>query len=165
MADGIEGGFSIGAGGQEVGGASSAGDAQVPHIGPNSVGSTLTESYGPGSNAAGRGFSQSVSDACSDYFYTLMSEADGMSVPIGNQQTKVPQAIANKYALFNFKGLYYGLNADPQKYGGFRDIGTGLDGGGGSAFQGPAFDSAKNVNMTRINLQIFCMVSITKKFQ
>jgi len=139
-----------GSGGQEVGANSSAGEAQTPHAGPNSNSSILNEAYGDGSNAAGRGFSQSVSDACAQYFYSQSMIADGLSIPIGMQETKIPRSIANKYALFNFKGLYYGLDSDPQMYGGYRDIGSNIFEGGGSAFQGPAFDRAKNVNMTRI---------------
>jgi hypothetical protein len=59
-------------------------------------------------------------------FYSTTAEGDAMSIPVGQEGKQIPRSIFNKYALFNFKGMHYGLDGDPASQGQYKDA---LDGG------------------------------------
>lgn len=124
---------------QEVG-ASGPGAAQEPHPGPADL------PYGrlPAFGGESRGFTTDVTALASSFFYGNTALADGMSIPIGMEQTEIPRSLINTYALFNFKGLHYGLDTDPQSIaGGFRDS-TPING----------WNASKNLTMSKI-IQFF----------
>jgi len=87
-----------------------------------------------------QGFSKEALSFATSNFYTEKSVADGMSVPIGMEQIKLPRSLANQYALFNFKGMHYGLDKDPSAA--YRDQVDKNSISGG--------DNAKNVTLHKI---------------
>ena len=89
-----------------------------------------------------RGFSKETLMTATSNFYSQKSEADGMSIPIGMQKIELPRSIANQYALFNFKGMYFGLDKDPSAA--YKDGVTGES----NAISGG--DNAKNVTLHKI---------------
>lgn len=54
------------------------------------------------------GFASSVESRYASTFYTNGAQPDGLTVPKGFKDS-LPRAIFNKYALFNYRGLYGGL--------------------------------------------------------
>jgi len=94
------------------------------------------------------GLASDVAFLAASKFYNYTAEGDGMSIPIGQEGKQIPRAIANKYALFNFKGLHFGLDGDPSSGGQYKDT---IEGGVQDIHGG---ESARHVTVSKI-IQFF----------
>ena len=78
-----------------------------------------TQQYGsletklPVFGGEGVGLANDVAMLAARQFYANTAEGDAMSIPVGQEGKQIPRAIFNKYALFNYKGMHWGLDSDP----------------------------------------------------
>lgn len=56
------------------------------------------------------GFAAETEKKYTEFFYSTKANPSGYTVAKGMSNTPIPRAIANSYALFNFRGMYGGLN-------------------------------------------------------
>ena len=86
-----------------------------------------TQQYGslettlPVFGGEGVGLANDVAMLAARQFYANTAEGDAMSIPVGQEGKQIPRAIFNKYALFNYKGMHWGLDSDPGAQGQYRD--------------------------------------------
>jgi hypothetical protein len=83
-------------------------DALYPHAG--AIGGTPGRIGAFGQ--ASPGFASSVAEKMAGTFYSFKAIPDGLSVSNGQEGKPIPRAIANKYALFNYKGFGGGFMDD-----------------------------------------------------
>ena len=85
-------------------------DAMFP--GPNKNTNALLNSFGGQSNDFAKGVAEKYSNA----FYAQSTEPSADTVAAGMATTKLPKALANKYALFNFQGFHGNLSTSQAQY-------------------------------------------------
>jgi|TARA_R110000772_G_scaffold267784_1_gene392619 hypothetical protein len=85
-------------------------DAMFPS--PNKNNANLPSAFGGESN----NFAKGVTEGAAQNFYTQSTEPSADTVAKGMGTTKLPKAIANKYALFNFQGFHGNLSTSQTQY-------------------------------------------------
>jgi len=103
---GLQGLMNAAAALTEGGGLSAVNDNQAPN--PNSTSAGRLGVFGGEST----GFAHGVETLFAKSFYANRANPDEFGVSEGMKGVEVPRSIFNRYALFNFRGLYGGLTGD-----------------------------------------------------
>ena len=103
---GLQGMMNAAAALTEGGGLSAVNDNQAPN--PNSTSAGRLGVFGGEST----GFAHGVETLFAKSFYANRANPDEFGVSEGMKGVEVPRSIFNRYALFNFRGLYGGLTGD-----------------------------------------------------